>query len=108
MRPAGPCREWRKARRRSWITQARQSRQPVSPNWQCPSCGQWITVPEAEHLPCPGPVQRFTLPAVPPVTEDEIYAALVSWGGLVVAAESGIITELVRPDGRVAGRVVPA
>lgn len=82
MRPAASCREWRKARRRSWITQARRSRRPE--------------------------VQRFSLPAAPPVTEDEIYAALVSWGGLVVAAESGITTELVRPDGQMAGRVVPA
>jgi hypothetical protein len=52
-------------------------------------------------------IQRFSLPASPPVTEDEVYAALVSWGGLAVAAESGITTELVRPDGLIAGRVVP-
>jgi hypothetical protein len=82
MKPASPGREWRKARRRSWITQARRSRRPA--------------------------VQRFGLPARPPVTEDETYAALVSWGGLVVAAEAGIITELIRPDGSVAGRVMPA
>lgn len=82
MRPAGPGREWRKARRRSWITQARRSRRPE--------------------------VQRFSLPASPPVTEDEIYAALASWGGLVVAAEAGITTELIRPDGQTAGRIVPA
>jgi hypothetical protein len=82
VRPAGTGREWRKARRRSWITQARKSRRPE--------------------------VQRFGLPAGPPVTEDETYAALVSWGGLVVAAENGVVTEITRPDGRVAARIMPA
>ena len=53
-------------------------------------------------------VQRFGLPAVPPRTEDEMYAHLVSWGGLVVAAEAGVTTEITRPDGRVAARLVPA
>jgi hypothetical protein len=82
VRPAGPCREWRKARRRSWITAARQDRRPQ--------------------------VQRFSLPAEPPVTDEEAWIALISWGGLVVTAEGGITTELVRPDGQVAGRVMPA
>lgn len=96
MRPAASCRKWRKARRRSWITQARRSPGAVT------KAVQVIQVPP------PARTQRFSLPAAPPVTEDEIYAALVSWGGLVVAAESGITTELVRPDGTVAGRIVPA
>ena len=51
---------------------------------------------------------RLNLPPAPPLSNHEMYAALVSWGGAVVHAESGCVTELVQPDETVAARIVPA
>lgn len=53
-------------------------------------------------------VHRLNLPATAPEGEGEMYAALAAFGGTVVHAEAGCVTELVRPDGTVAARVVPA
>jgi hypothetical protein len=51
---------------------------------------------------------RLNLPDTAPEGEDEMYTALVALGGAIAAAEqSGLVTELVRPDGSVAARIVP-
>lgn len=51
---------------------------------------------------------RLSLPPAPPLSNHEVHAALVSLGGAIVHAEAGCVTELVRPDGTVAARIVPA
>lgn len=53
-------------------------------------------------------VHRLNLPATAPEGEEEMYAALAAFGGTITHAEAGCVTELIRPDGIVAARVVPA
>lgn len=85
--------------------------------YEQPNCGS--TRPHDPHfhspiggltLNCPGVAgaHRLNLPATAPEGEEAIYAALAAYGGTIVHAEAGCVTELVRPDGTVAARVVPA
>jgi hypothetical protein len=72
-----------------------------------------ITAPRSERsersaLCTETPVSRLNLPAITPVSDNELYGIVVAYGGAIVAAERGEETELVRPDGRVAARIVPA
>lgn len=54
------------------------------------------------------PVSRLNLPATAPLKGEDQYAMLVAYGGAILAAEQGKETELVRPDGQVAARIVPS